>query len=242
MVRQNMRHTIIHPRSVNGSSAPQYSTEAHIPHLHARDTQMGNTPVPCTRALDKLRCNSRSAPFRGPRLCQISKHRLLETLFLPYILSHCWAYRGPPEPGEWRPGGGIPSTPQILRKLLAPAIVQFDDHGKILRVFSNPFPKSRAHANVRTHRVRTQTNAEVAHKGRVWGVVLRQRKAPVRTAQPRVVSSAPAKTTLADRLLQGPLLAAQQLRTRPQLVARHAHIGQPRRRLTASFAARGRRG
>ena len=156
--------------------------------------------------------------------------------------SHCWANRGPPEPGEWRPGGRIPGTPQILRKLLAPAIVQFDDHGKILRVFSNPFPKSRAHANVRTHRVRTQTNAEGAHKGRVWGVVLRQRKAPVRTAQPRVVSSAPAKTTLADRLLQGPLLAAQQLRTRPQLVARHAHIGQPRRGLTASFAARGRRG
>jgi len=81
MVRQNMRHTIIHPRSVNGSRAPQYSTEAHIPHLHARDTQMGNTPVPCTRALDKLRCKSRSAPFRGPCLCQISKHRLLETLF-----------------------------------------------------------------------------------------------------------------------------------------------------------------
>ena len=142
---------------------------------------------------------------------------------LPVHQSQCWANRGPPEPGEWGPGGGIPGTPQILRKLLAPAIVQFDDHGKILRVFSNPFPYSRAHATVHTHRVRTQTNAEGAHKGRVWGVVLRQRKAPVRTAQPRVVSSAPAKTTLADRLLQGPLLAAQQLRTRPQLVAWHAH-------------------
>jgi hypothetical protein len=154
--------------------------------------------------------------------------------------SHCWANRGPPEPGEWRPGGRIPGTPQILRKLLAPAIVQFDDHGKILRVLLDPFPKSRAHASAQTYRVRTLTHAGGAHKGRVWSVV-----APVRTAQPRVISSAPAKTMLATVTARPSARrpkAAHETATRRTAHARHTHTEQPRRGRTASFAARGRRG
>lgn len=166
-------------------------TEAHIPLLYARDNQMCNTlrrysaRIAGTRALDKLRCRWRSASSRP---CDIG--RLWRALFVstqqtppagntilfpagnpvPFPCSlHCWANRGPPEPGESLPGGGIPGTPQILRKLLAPAIVQFDDHGKILRVSPPRFPKA-AHTRARTHIAcaRIQTQEELT-KG-VFGV------------------------------------------------------------------------